>query len=48
MWVLLIHGDMAPGQAIGFFVPVLFGNIVGGSVLFALLAHAQVRGEIEN
>ncbi|MEN2749097.1 formate/nitrite transporter family protein [Sphingomonas sp. T9W2] len=46
MWVLVIHGDMGAGQAFGFFVPVLFGNIVGGSLLFALLAHAQVRGEI--
>jgi formate/nitrite transporter FocA (FNT family) len=47
MWVLVLHGDMGPGQALAFFLPVLFGNIVGGSVLFALLAHAQVRGEIE-
>lgn len=48
MWVLVIHGDMGAGQAIGFFLPVLLGNIVGGSMLFALLAHAQVRGEIED
>jgi formate/nitrite transporter FocA (FNT family) len=47
MWVLLLHGDMSAGQAVAFFVPVLLGNIVGGSMLFALLAHAQVRGEIE-
>lgn len=47
MWVLVLHGDMGAGQAMAFFLPVLFGNIVGGSVLFALLAHAQVRGEIE-
>lgn len=48
MWVLVIHGDMGAAQAIGFFLPVLLGNIVGGSMLFALLAHAQVRGEIED
>lgn len=48
MWVLVIHGDMCAAQAIGFFLPVLLGNIVGGSMLFALLAHAQVRGEIED
>lgn len=47
MWVLLLHGDLGPGGALAFFFPVLFGNIVGGSVLFALLAHAQVRTEIE-
>ncbi|WP_082449811.1 formate/nitrite transporter family protein [Sphingomonas sp. Leaf67] len=48
MWVLVLHGDMGAMQALTFFVPVLFGNIVGGSMLFALLAHAQVRGEIED
>ncbi|MGN7160738.1 formate/nitrite transporter family protein [Sphingomonas sp. SAFR-052] len=48
MWVLLLNGDLGPAGALAFFFPVLFGNIVGGSVLFALLAHAQVRGEIEN
>ncbi|WP_082453896.1 formate/nitrite transporter family protein [Sphingomonas sp. Leaf62] len=48
MWVLVLHGDMGAMQAATFFVPVLFGNIVGGSILFALLAHAQVRGEIED
>ena len=47
MWILLLHGDIGAGQALSFFFPVLAGNIVGGSVLFALLAHAQVRGEIE-
>ena len=47
MWVLVLHGDMGAGQAMAFFLPVLLGNIVGGSVLFALLANAQVRGEIE-
>ncbi len=47
MWILLLHGDIGAGQALAFFFPVLAGNIVGGSVLFALLAHAQVRGEIE-
>ncbi|WP_082467693.1 MULTISPECIES: formate/nitrite transporter family protein [unclassified Sphingomonas] len=47
MWVLLLHGDLGAGGALAFFFPVLFGNIVGGSVLFALLAHAQVRTEIE-
>ncbi|WP_230770324.1 formate/nitrite transporter family protein [Sphingomonas sp. Leaf4] len=48
MWVLMLHGDLSAGQGLAFFLPVLGGNIVGGSVLFALLAHAQVRGEIES
>lgn len=28
-----------------FALPTLFGNIVGGSLMFALIAHAQVRSE---
>jgi formate-nitrite transporter family protein len=30
----------------GFIVPVLIGNIVGGTALFALIAYAQVMKEI--
>jgi formate-nitrite transporter family protein len=30
----------------GFFVPVLIGNIIGGTALFALIAYAQVMKEI--
>jgi formate-nitrite transporter family protein len=29
-----------------FFVPVLIGNIIGGTALFALIAYAQVMKEI--
>jgi formate/nitrite transporter FocA (FNT family) len=29
-----------------FTIPTLLGNIVGGTVLFALIAHAQVMQEI--
>jgi formate/nitrite transporter FocA (FNT family) len=29
-----------------FFVPVLLGNIVGGTALFALISYAQVMEEI--
>ena len=31
---------------IDFVVPVLIGNIIGGSALVAMLNHAQVRGEV--
>jgi formate/nitrite transporter FocA (FNT family) len=27
-------------------VPVLIGNVIGGSALVAMLNHAQVRGEV--
>ena len=29
-----------------FLVPALVGNIIGGTGLFAMLAHAQVKEEI--
>jgi formate/nitrite transporter FocA (FNT family) len=31
----------------GFFLPVLAGNVVGGTVLFAVISYAQVREEIK-
>jgi formate/nitrite transporter FocA (FNT family) len=31
----------------GFFLPTLAGNLVGGTLLFAVLSYAQVREEIE-
>lgn len=46
-WLLMLHGDISIGAAIfGFIVPALFGNVIGGTGLFALLAHAQVRHEL--
>jgi len=47
MWVLVLAGKASIGAVTaGFALPTLVGNIVGGSGLFALLAHAQVRQEI--
>jgi formate/nitrite transporter FocA (FNT family) len=31
-----------------FALPTLAGNIVGGSLIFALISHAQVRSDDEN
>jgi formate/nitrite transporter FocA (FNT family) len=31
-----------------FAIPVLFGNIVGGTALFTRLSYAQVMREIQN
>ena len=31
----------------GFFLPVLSGNIIGGTIIFTLLAWGQVRDEVE-
>ena len=46
-FLLVLHGDAtAAWMATGFFVPVLAGNIVGGTALFALISYAQVMLEI--
>lgn len=46
-WLLMVHGDISVGGAVlGFILPALVGNVIGGTGLFALLAHAQVRQEL--
>src|ERR1041385_2086053 len=46
-FMLTLSGGMGFWAMLGdFFVPVLIGNIVGGTALFALLAYAQVMREI--
>ncbi len=46
-FVLLWHDDAGIDWVIaGFIGPALIGNIIGGTGLFALLAHAQVKDEI--
>ena len=46
-FLLLFDGRISPAQAFGgIILPALVGNIIGGTGLFALLAHAQVSQEI--
>lgn len=46
-WLLALAGETSVGHAIfGLILPSLAGNIIGGTGLFALLAHAQVRQEL--
>src|SRR5215471_19767675 len=46
-FMLALNGGLGFWSMLGgFFVPVLIGNIVGGTALFALLAYAQVMQEI--
>jgi formate/nitrite transporter FocA (FNT family) len=41
---LVFAGDLSfAGYALHFALPTLAGNIVGGSFIFALISHAQVR-----
>ncbi len=45
-FVLWLAGERSFGAAVGgFILPALIGNIIGGTGLFAVLAHGQVRGE---
>ena len=48
MWVVVLAGDRTLAQGLlGFLLPAAAGNLVGGAVLFAFLAHAQVSPEIQ-
>lgn len=46
--VLLVSGNFALADALGFILPVLIGNTLGGAALFAGLAYGQVREEVEH
>ncbi len=47
-WLLVFSGKVGVAQALGgLMVPAILGNLLGGAGLFALLAHAQVRGEMD-
>ncbi len=47
MAALILLGDLnAYGAVFGFFLPVLAGNIIGGTIIFALMAWGQVRDEL--
>jgi formate/nitrite transporter FocA (FNT family) len=46
-WLLAAAGETSFGHAaFGLILPALIGNVIGGTGLFALLAHAQVRQEL--
>ena len=46
-FLLLLHGELHwLTMLTGYILPVLIGNIVGGTALFALIAYAQVMKEI--
>ena len=45
--MLLLAGQTGIVQVMwGFMVPALIGNVIGGTVLFALISYAQVMKEI--
>ncbi|MCK0149499.1 formate/nitrite transporter family protein [Marivita sp. S6314] len=49
MAFLAVQGLISAPQALfGFFLPVLLGNVVGGTVIFTVLAWAQIKPEVED
>jgi formate/nitrite transporter FocA (FNT family) len=47
-WLLMLSGEASFVRAVGgFILPALIGNIIGGTGLFAVVAHGQVRDEIK-
>lgn len=48
MAYLAVQSSIDFNQALfGFFLPVLFGNVVGGTLIFTVLTWAQIRPEVE-
>ncbi len=48
VFLLVIHGDLGFGTGLStILLPALAGNVIGGTGLFALLAYAQIEGEID-
>jgi formate-nitrite transporter family protein len=46
-FLLLVFGEIGVWQTVGaFLLPAFVGNVLGGTVLFALLAYGQVREEL--
>ncbi len=46
-FMLALAGEQSVAQIVfGFLLPVLIGNVVGGTALFAVLSYAQVMNEI--
>lgn len=47
IFTLVLYGELSLFKALAFYItPVLFGNILGGTGLFAMLAYGQVHEEI--
>lgn len=47
LFIVVIRGELGIGEAIfAGVLPALAGNVIGGTVIFAALAYAQVREEI--
>jgi formate/nitrite transporter FocA (FNT family) len=46
-FMLLLAGESSITQTVwGFMVPVVIGNVIGGTALFAVISYAQVMKEM--
>ena len=46
-FMLVANGELSPWRALtGFAIHVFLGNVFGGTVLFAMISHAQVMKEV--
>jgi formate/nitrite transporter FocA (FNT family) len=46
-FMLVLAGQQSVAQILfGFLIPVLVGNVLGGTALFGVLSYAQVMKEI--
>ena len=46
-FLLLLSGEIGLVKTLfGFLVPAFVGNVLGGTILFAVLAYAQVKEEL--
>lgn len=47
VFLLLLHAEIGIGRTVlGFILPALVGNVIGGTALFTLLAYGQVKEEL--
>ena len=47
MAFLIVLGELGlASAAFGFFIPVLIGNVIGGTAIFTMLAWAQIQPEV--
>jgi len=46
--ILVLSGTTSlPDAMIGFFLPTLTGNVIGGTALFAMITYAQIKDEMK-
>jgi formate/nitrite transporter FocA (FNT family) len=46
-FLLVVNGQLEISRmVVGFLIPVLLGNVIGGTALFALISYARVAKEV--